>query len=172
MRNLVIIACILGALTLVVVAGAKERAAASDQNSIVITFKDGHQQSIPLADVARIEFKTAPATAAAPANAAAPPAHPLSSARFVGRWEVGDGMGGTFFIRLEKDGTASKSIGATHGTWALINGEAEITWDDGWRDAIRKVGSKYEKAAFRPGHTFSDAPSNVTDAKNTEPSPI
>ena len=53
-----------------------------------------------------------------------------------------------------------------------MNGEARISWDDGWHDAIRKAGSKHEKVAFEPGRSFTDEPSNVTDAKNTNPQPI
>jgi hypothetical protein len=37
---------------------------------------------------------------------------------------------------------------------------------------IRKVGSQHEKLAFEPGKTFSDSPSNVTAARNTELKPI
>jgi len=31
---------------------------AADQNSLVIVFKDGHQQTFSMAEIARIEFKT------------------------------------------------------------------------------------------------------------------
>ena len=135
--------------------------AADDQNSIVIVFKDGHQQTISMADVARIEFKTAGG-------------HNPSSAgqgRFLGKWRVGDGVGGHFFITLEPNGVASKTMGAGHGTWTVADGEAHIAWDDGWHDAIRKAGEKYEKAAFSPGTSFTDKPSNVADAVNTSPQP-
>jgi hypothetical protein len=54
----------------------------------------------------------------------------------------------------------------------VVDGEARIAWDDGWHDAIRKVGTKHEKVAFEPGKTFSDEPSNITDAVNTSPEPI
>jgi hypothetical protein len=82
---------------------------------------------------------------------------------------VGDGAGGSFVITLKRNGEARKSLGPARGTWTAENGEARIVWDDGWRDAIRKVGEGYEKAAFGPGRTFSDTPSNVADAKSTEP---
>jgi len=134
-------------------------ASGEDRNSIVITFKDGHQQSFPVADVARIEF-----TSPAPIAAGSLPAH------FVGKWKVGDGSGGSFLITLQRNGEANKTIGGPHGTWTVVDGEARITWDDGWRDAIRKAGDGYDKAAFEPGKTFSDSPSNVATAKkNTEP---
>jgi hypothetical protein len=127
---------------------------------VVIVFKDGHQQNIPSTDVARIEFETAGSASA------------ISRKHFLGKWEVGEGNGSTFYITLESDGEARKSIGASHGTWSVVDGEARISWDDGWHDAIRKVGSKHEKFAYGPGKSFDDKPSNVTDARNTQAKPI
>ena len=89
--------------------------------------------------------------------------------RFEGGWKVGDGAGGTFFITLKRDGTATKTIGPTHGTWKVVNGEARISWNDGWHDAIRRRGDAYQKVAFAPGRTFSDEPSNVTQAESLKP---
>jgi len=152
---------VIAALTAAFIGGSPTAKAASqdDRNSIVIIFKDGHQQSFPVADVARIEF-TSPTSIAA-----------LSlPARFVGKWKVGNGAAGSFLITLQRNGEANKTIGGPHGTWTVVDGEARITWDDGWRDAIRKAGDGYEKAAFEPGKTFSDSPSNVASAKkNAEP---
>lgn len=136
----------------------------SDQSAIVITFKDGHQQTFSLADVARIEFKNtaAAAVAATPSRA--------SAASFAGRWKVSTGPGNaTFYITLDPDGKASKSIGSTHGKWTMFGNEARISWDDGWHDVIRKAGNHYEKAAYAPGKSYSDEPSNITGATNTEP---
>ena len=130
-----------------------------NRNSMIIIFKDGHQQTIPMSDVSRIEFS-------APASSTSAPTRPT---RFVGKWKVGDGAGGTFFITLERNGEAKKSIGAGHGTWTVVEGEARVAWDDGWHDAIRRAGDGYEKAAYSPGRSFSDDPSNVEDAKSTEP---
>jgi len=127
----------------------------------VIVFKDGHQEKVPTADIARIEFNPSELSAMTP-----------SRAHFIGKWEVGDGNGRNFFITLEDDGDARKSIGATHGTWTLVDGEARINWDDGWHDAIRKVGTKHEKFAYEPGKSFDDTPSNVAPARNTQPKPI
>jgi hypothetical protein len=131
-------------------------ASGDDRNSIVIIFKDGHQQSFPVAAVARIEF-TSPGSVAAGSL----------PARFVGRWKVGDGAGGSFVITLQRNGEADKTTGGPHGTWTVVDGEARITWDDGWRDAIRKAGDGYDKAAFEPGKSFSDTPSNVASAKKS-----
>ena len=128
---------------------------------IVILFRDGRQQTFSLADIERIEFKTPASNTAL-----------FRGNSFVGKWKVGEGNGGTFFITLNRDGSASKSMGASHGTWTIVDNEARISWDDGWHDAIRKVGNKYEKRAFEPGKSFTDTPGNVTDAKKTETQPI
>ncbi len=127
---------------------------------LMIVFKDGRQQNVPAADIARIEFET-------PMSASTPGRN-----HFLGKWEVGDGNGFNFYITLEADGEASKTRGAAHGTWTVVDGEARISWDDGWHDAIRKVGEKHEKFAYEPGKTFDDKPSNVTAARNTNPSPL
>jgi hypothetical protein len=128
-----------------------------EPGSIVIVFKDGHQQSFRLADIARIEFSS-------PADRAS-----AGQARFLGEWKVGNGIGGTFIITLKPDGVAHKTLGSVNGTWTVINGEAQVAWDDGWHDVIRKVGSKYEKAAYSPGTSLSGSPSNVAEAIYTEP---
>ena len=151
----------LGAFALVTAAQVSAKPAAPDESgSIVIVFRDGRQQSFSLADVARIEFNT-------------PLSTPLAKrrARFLGDWTVGDGVGGKFTITLKSDGSAHKSMGPKHdGTWTVVNGEAQITWDDGWHDAIRKAGAGFQKSAYSPGTTFSDTPSNVADAqKHAEP---
>lgn len=147
------------ALLLVVPVGLAAAPAATG-NSIVIVFKDGRQQTYSMADIERIEFKTPTSAAVVGANS------------FAGKWRVGDGNGSNFYITLNRDGTASKSIGANHGTWTIVDNEARISWDDGWHDAIRKTGAKYEKRAFEAGKAFTDTPSNVTDARRTETQPI
>jgi hypothetical protein len=131
----------------------------ADRGSLVIVFKDGRQESFRLADIAHLEFSEATAGAGV-----------VGRARFLGDWKVGDGIGGTFTITLKPDGVARKSIGGkSGGTWKVVNGEARVSWDDGWHDVIRKVGNKYEKAAFGPEKDFSDEPSNVTPAEYTAP---
>jgi hypothetical protein len=126
----------------------------------MIVFTDGHRQSIPAADVERIEFENT-------ANAIVPGRN-----HFVGKWQAGEGNGSNFYITLERDGVARKSIGPPHGTWTVVDGEARISWDDGWHDVIRKVGAKYEKRAYEPGKSFDETPSNITAARTTEPRPI
>lgn len=128
-----------------------------DQNSLVITFKDGRQKTYSMADVARVEITTPNTTASM-----------KGQGRFLGKWRVGDGAGSTFYITLQEDGVATKSIGSSHGTWTVVGNEARISWDDGWHDALRKNGSHYEKLAHSPGKTFTDEPDNVTRAELTD----
>ena len=159
--------------------------AASDDRTIVIVFKDGHRQSFAAAEIARIDFKTPSVVVfkdghqekIAAADIAriefdSETAMVPGRAHFVGKWEAGEGNGSNFYITLEADGEARKSIGSPHGTWTLVDGEARIAWDDGWHDIIRKVGTKHEKLGFAPGKSFDDAPSNTAPARNTEPKPI
>ncbi len=131
------------------------------KSPVVIVFKDGHQQNLPASTIARIDFEPAASVSLPSRN------------HFVGKWEVGmGGDGGNFYITLEADGEARKTHGESHGRWVLVDGEARISWDDGWHDVIRKVGSKHEKLAYEPGRSFDDSPSNVTAARNSEPRPI
>jgi len=157
------------------------------ERKIVVVLNDGRRQSFPMASVARIEFKDGPTLifkdgrqqSFASADVArfefsSGESEPhVGRNHFLGKWEVGVGTGGmNFTITLEPDGQARKTIGASHGTWVVVDNEARIAWDDGWHDAIRRVGSKHEKRAFAPGKSFSDEPDNVTDARNTTAQPI
>ena len=141
-------------------------AARPGAGSIVIIFKDGHRQSFNLADIDRVEFPGGPAVASAPAGEVPP------RGRFFGKWEAGDGAGNTFTITLNENGSAMRSIGHVHGHWDYVNGEALIKWDDGAKDAIRRVGNRYQKSAYSEGKSFTDQPDNVTDAHNTAQKPI
>jgi hypothetical protein len=142
----------------------------TDQDgAVVIVFKDGHRQSIPASTITAMEFKSA-------AGVVTPITIPAlvvpGKGVFAGKWSVGEGNGNTFYITLEENGVARKSIGEAHGTWVYVNGEAQVSWDDGWHDAIRRVGDKYEKFAYAPGGSFTSTPDNVTEARNTSPKPI
>jgi hypothetical protein len=137
--------------------------------TIVIVFKDGHRQSFNLCDIERVVFPVAASAAGetAPINTQLP-----SRGRFLGKWEVGDGNGFSFYITLEENGDAWRSLHHEHGKWAYVDGEAQVTWDDGWKDAIRKDGSNYHKYAYGEGKSFTGTPDNVTSANNTAPHPI
>jgi len=136
-------------------------------NSIVIVFKDGHRQSFNLVDIARVEFTGTDAVSSVSSNREWP-----ARGRYIGKWVVGDGQGDTFIITLREDGSAMRSRGDIHGTWTYVNGDALVTWDDGWKDAIRHAGSGFEKYAYGSGKSFNDNPDNVTSAQNTTPKPI
>jgi hypothetical protein len=165
---------------------AQSSASREQSNALILLFKDGHQKSFAMADVSRIELNptrivlknghqesfAAGEIVRIDLNNSAGENGVLGRNHFVGKWKVGTGVGGNFIITLNRDGEATKTIGASHGTWVLFNGEARISWDDGWRDAIRKVGSKHEKFAYEPGKAFDDEPSNVTDAQSMNPQPI
>ena len=157
---------------LFIFAGIHSQAATQSKNTsgtIVIVFKDGHRQSFNLSDIERVEFP-APvqvSQGAAPASPEGPP-----RGHYVGKWECGDGNGGTFYIVLEENGSAMRSIGDVRGHWEYVNGEAHVTWDDGAQDAIRKVGSRYQKFAYEAGKSFTDHPNNVANARLTNPKPI
>jgi hypothetical protein len=119
-RNMSILSrvfCVAAAAILAVsVAGAKPGAAAEDsQGALVIVFKNGLQQTFPLQEVLRIEF-----------SAPAPGASIRGRGRCQGQWKVGDGIGGTFLVTLKPDGAASKTLGSSHGTWTVVDGEARI----------------------------------------------
>lgn len=135
-----------------------------DASAIVITFKDGHQQSYSLGEIARIEFKSPAATAKTPVDT--PSRH-----HFVGKWTVGDNAGHTYVFTLEEGGAARNNVDeGGKGTWNYTNGEAHIAWDNGWHDVIRKVGMKYRKFAFAPGRSLDDSPTNEgTAQKDAEP---
>ena len=158
---------------------------AADGKSLIVVLNDGHRQTFPLADVSRIDFKNGTTIVLKDGHQRSFSAdeiariewQPSSDAKFgrnhfLGKWEVGDGAGSKFFITLESDGHAKKTIGATHGTWTVVDGEARISWEDGWHDVIRRAGSKHEKVAFAPGKNFDDNPDNITNARNTNPEPI
>jgi hypothetical protein len=116
----------------------------------------GHQESIPVADIVRIDFDNQDK------------ARVLDRNHFVGKWEFGEGNGmGSFAVELRPNGEAHKDHGAPHGTWVFVDGEARISWDDGWHDVIRRVGDKHEKFAFEPGRAITESPSNVSTARRT-----
>lgn len=175
-------------LLLSAIGSGAQMASNSARGALVVVMKDGHRQTIPVATIAKIEFKDGDIVVSKDGGAksfrmsdvqsfefdsSAPAAFAPGKNHFVGKWKVSEtSLGGTFYITLEANGEAHKTVGGSHGTWTVVDGEARIAWDDGWHDAIRKVGAKHEKVAFEPGKTFSDEPSNVTNAVNTSPEPI
>lgn len=154
MRTSLTILCGLGILTALASPASPQKSQPADgPSTMVITFKDGHQQTFSMSDIARVQYLGNAEAYVAPDY-------------FLGKWEVGDGNSGTFLITLESNGEASKTLGASHGIWTVEGNEARISWDDGWHDAIRKVADgAHEKLAYYPGTAFSDQPQNVAKAQ-------
>ena len=158
LTGLAALLCLTGSLSQVAASAAPKAA----PGAIVIVFKDGHRQTFNLSDIDRVEFA---GTSSAPAdsyNSRIP-----SRGRFIGKWECGDGQGNNFYITLNEDGTAFRSIGDVRGHWEYVDGEARVTWDDGRKDAIRKYGPQFLKFAYVEGKSFTDDPDNVAHARNT-----
>jgi hypothetical protein len=155
------------ALAILFAIPASQAQAGSPGNTLVLVFKDGHRQRINLDQLERLEFP-----GPVPAGIISTPGP--SRARFLGKWEVGDGNGSNFYITLRDDGTAQRTMnGFDHnrGHWEYKNGEAQVTWDDGWQDCIRKVGTQFKKFAYHEGKTFTDDPDNVANARNISQNP-
>ncbi len=105
-----------------------------------------------MADVERIEFSQS--VLAACASSGASNQTLFRRDRFIGKWQAqGGGANPAVYMTLKPDGHATR--GASHGTWELIDGQARITWDNGWHDIIRKLGDKYEKFTYLPGKSGS-----------------
>jgi|HubBroStandDraft_4_1064222.scaffolds.fasta_scaffold65293_2 hypothetical protein len=159
---------VLGVAALVVLAfpafGQNAGSGPSGSESLVIVFKDGHRQTVKMADVERIEFP-------GPVPAGMIDSPGPSRAHFLGKWEVGDGNGNNFFITLRDDGTAHRSLRDDDGHWQYVNGEAQIRWNDGSDDCIRKVGAWYKKFWYAPDQAFSGEPGNTANARNVSENP-
>jgi hypothetical protein len=162
MRMMTKFVSVVGALVLTVPGAlAKPKApVADDDRTLVIIFKDGHEQTFRLSEIARIEFSSQSSIASVSGRA-----------HFLGVWKVGIGNGnsGTFLIKLKPDGVAEKTLGSSGGKWTVVSGEARCSWDDGWTDVIRKVGGRWEKAAYSPGSSLDGKPAGVAEAVYTEP---
>lgn len=93
---------------------------------------------------------------------------PNPAEEFIGQWDIGRPEGGgkpAFVMTLNADYSAGKShVPSATGTWELVDGEARVTWSDGWRDIIRREGDHYRKVAFGVGKTFDSEPSNTDSA--------
>lgn len=154
--------------------------------ALTIVYRDGHQKTFTISNGSRIDFsagnmmvhhgksvETVAMSDVARIDFNTGRSMQFGRNHFIGKWEFGTGAGsGTFFVTLDRDGRAHKTIGSPHGTWTVVDGEARIKWDDGWTDVIRKVGEKHQKFAYEEGKSLSDEPSNVTDAKTLNSEPI
>jgi hypothetical protein len=154
--------------------------------ALIVVYRDGHQKSFAIPNGSRIDFNAGNMLVSSGKNVETIRVSDVAridfgNARsigfgvnhFVGKWEFGTGVGNqTFFVTLDRNGHAHKSLGSSNGTWTVVDGEARIKWDDGWTDVIRKVGDKHKKFAYEEGKSLNDEPSNVTDAKTLNSEPI
>src|SRR5579864_4065936 len=129
-------------VTVVAISCSAQKTKLEDRtSSMVLIFKDGHQKSFSASDIARIEFSparivlknghqesfSADALVRIEMTSSAVENGVLGRNHFVGKWRVGTGAGSDFYITLDRNGDATKTIGAHHGTWSLVNGEARIS---------------------------------------------
>jgi hypothetical protein len=114
---------------------------AKDPISIVITFKDGRQETYSMAEIARVEYKdvTRPT---------------IGADYFLGKWEVGDGNSGSFFILLEPNGEAARSLGANHGTWAVVAKKSASVGMTAGAMSSARWAMVTRNSHFRSGHSF------------------
>ena len=154
--------------------------------TLTVVYKDGHQKNFTIPNGSRIDFNAGNMMVSAGKNVETIRVSEVARIdfnagrsigfginHFVGKWEFGTGVGSqTFFVTLDRNGKAHKTIGSPRGTWSVVDGEARIKWDDGWTDIIRKVGNKHQKFAYEAGRSLDGEPSNVTDAKTLNSEPI
>lgn len=154
--------------------------------TLTVVYRDGQQKSFTMPSGSRIDFnggnmlvshgktvETIRASDVARIDFSPGRSIGFGVNHFVGKWEFGTGVGSqTFFVTLERNGQAHKTIGSPHGTWTVADGEARIKWDDGWTDVIRKVGNKHQKFAYEKGRSLEGEPSNVAEAKTLNSEPI
>ena len=173
-------------IAVLILASALVCSAQESARTLTIVFHDGHQKTFTIPSGSRIEFNAGNMVVSSGKNVETIPVSEVSRIdfnvsrsmgfgmnHFVGKWEFGTGVGSqTFFVTLDRDGKAHKTIGSPRGTWSVVDGEARIKWDDGWTDVIRKVGNKHQKFAYESGKALNDDPSNVTDAKTLNSEPI
>lgn len=113
------------------------------------------------------------------ADEAAPAASPqVANASYAGIWKVQDGKQREFYITLEAGGKALSRWAAADqqrrneiGTWKEGNGQAVITWGNGWQEVIAKSGEGYIKKAFAPKLALDGTPSNEGPAVRVDAIP-
>jgi hypothetical protein len=173
-------------ITVFILAAALVCSAQEATRSLTIVYKDGHQKSFTIPNGSRIDFNAGNMMVSSGRNVETirvadvaridfgnPRSIGLGMNHFVGKWEFGTGVGSqTFFVTLDRDGHAHKTLGSSNGTWSVLDGEARIKWADGWTDVIRKVGDKHQKFAYEPGRSLNEEPSNVAIAKTLNSEPI
>ena len=89
---------------------------------------------------------------------------------FLCRWHMERSAKGTpFFVKLGDDGGA-KRISESNtveesGTWEYVNGEAVITWKDGWTAVLRQTPDGVKRLAYRTTDFNPPRPVEVAKAE-------
>ncbi len=77
---------------------------------------------------------------------------------FVGQWVIGrDASDRSNTITLRDDSTAIRLRNGM-GTWEVVNGEAHITWPNGWRNILRCERGGVRSYTLHAGATFDNPP--------------
>lgn len=88
---------------------------------------------------------------------------PLENA--IGNWKIFHGGGEPIFVRVSPGGVAHfRGDGGVQGTWKLVNGCLQLSWQDGWRDVIIQRGRVYRKLGYAPGRKLQGPPDHETPA--------
>lgn len=91
---------------------------------------------------------------------------------YVGKWQVKDTKGESFFITLKPGGEAESSWAgeenarrAQQGTWEALEDMVVITWNNGWRETLSQSGDGFVKKAYRPKWKLDGKPANESPAE-------
>ncbi len=80
----------------------------------------------------------------------------VAADNYVGKYKTEDTQGNPMQITLSADGTAAGTRGeeSLTGTWKEdAEGDAVITWGDGWITSLSKEGDSYTKTGYEEGKT-------------------
>lgn len=90
---------------------------------------------------------------------------PLLDRDAIGTWVLTDERNNTYNVRLEPGGRmistwAYGPDGArgVRGEWTLAGGQVHVTFDDGWRDVLRRGPYGVEKVSWAPGVDLAATP--------------
>lgn len=90
-------------------------------------------------------------------------AQPIQTA--LGNWKIFHGGGEPIFVQVLPDGIAHfRGDKGARGSWKLVQGRLELSWQDGWQDVILRRGKSYRKLGYAPGHSIQGPPDHETAA--------
>ncbi len=87
--------------------------------------------------------------------------------QFIGRWRLIDGKGTTVgrFDMLASFEARKDHAPDVAATWVIVGNKAHTTWDDGWKDILRKESSKVFKDSFGPDTGWDETPDNTFECR-------